>query len=518
MSFATWDASRKGSGVTLTGGNLIATMSGGLYMVAATDPIDISASSHYAEFAIDAGTSFIGFGLVKAGTLTDQYLGAYDDQLSLWMDGSYDKQSAGITVDSNIMVYAPGDTIKILVENDKIYMGKVGVGWWNPPANDYVSTPAAECASGFSAGNWSLGTSTINDGKCTGNFGASAFGDTPPAGSVGWPAGGGTSVGLSGSGATSSAGTPASKHAATASGTAATPSAGTAKAKHSLAAAGAAATSASGTAKARHAPTASGAAATASAGTSKAARVIMAAGLAATVAAGTLSPHTNVSVGLTGQAAAASAGTLSPHTGVTVALTGVAATSAAGSVVRASAFVLSGSGATATADSIQWADREVAITGTAASSGAGSPSPVRSVPLAGAGATGSAGTVTTGGSAAVALTGQAAATATGTASVGARSLALSGAEGTSTAGTVTPRTARVQALAGTAAAAGTGALGVSHNRRLAGTQAIGTAGALPGFIVTPKLVSFTAENIGTMCTLTAENIGSVCILTVTDLD
>lgn len=191
-SFATWDPSRKGTGTTLSGGNLEASISG-LYMVAATNPVDISGSTgYYAEFQVPNTSVFIGFGPLRSDTLTDTYLGAYSNQFCQWQDATTDS-GGGIT---NNGTFSYGSSLPITlmyaVKSNNLYYGRVGTGWYNPASglfNGDPTTGTGICLTGFAAGLWSLGVSSVSGATahCTANFGASAFSGTPPSGFVGWP-------------------------------------------------------------------------------------------------------------------------------------------------------------------------------------------------------------------------------------------------------------------------------------------------------------------------------------------
>jgi lysophospholipase L1-like esterase len=195
-SFAVWDATRKGSGVALTGSDLIATITG-LFMVAATHPIDISgATGYYAEFTSlsnGAGT-FMGIGLAKSGTDTSSYLGSASNQYCMWEDASNDTGGGGITQSGNLWNYASSKSagIKIAIKGNKLWIGKIGTGWRNPNVDDFSADPTAGTnfiLSTFAAGLWSIGVSCIGGSTeaITANFGGSSFADTPPSGFVGFP-------------------------------------------------------------------------------------------------------------------------------------------------------------------------------------------------------------------------------------------------------------------------------------------------------------------------------------------
>lgn len=194
--YAIWDTSRKGSGVTLSGGSLTATING-LYMVAATNPIDISGSTgYYAEFAINGGsTSFVGFGLARSDSTTDTYLGAYANQFCYWADGSYDTVS-GVSKGSFLYNYqgslGGSPVIQWAVKSGQAYFGINGTGWWNASADNFTGDPAAGTGAtltSFTSGNWSMAMSCITSSTAvvTANFGASSWTGTPPSGFVGWP-------------------------------------------------------------------------------------------------------------------------------------------------------------------------------------------------------------------------------------------------------------------------------------------------------------------------------------------
>lgn len=194
MSFATFDPTRKGSGVTLLDGNLEAVISG-LYMVAATDPQTIGSGLYYAEF-INNSSDFYGIGLSRSDTATDTYQGAYEGQCTVWQDSSTDN-GGGMDVSPNRPEYAGLAGIKILVTDVGLMIGELGGGWWSTITEDWTGDPSNNdicIIRSIAAGLYSLGITSISDADITANFGQSAWIDTPPLGAVGWPGSGGSDV------------------------------------------------------------------------------------------------------------------------------------------------------------------------------------------------------------------------------------------------------------------------------------------------------------------------------------
>lgn len=200
-----------------------------------------------------------------------------------------------------------------------------------------------------------------------------------------------------------------------------------------------------------------GSAATTSAGTVTPSTSVAAAGEAATASAGSLVPSS--SLALAGEAATASAGTLTQ--GSSVALSGEASTAAAGTLAPSVTIGLTGESVTASAGTITYnasGDTSVALSGQAVTASAGTLAPSLSLAATGQAATASAGTVACGTSLAcsgtelvtaagtltlgisVSLAGQAAAASAGTITyqeAGTVSVALTGSEVTASAGTLT---------------------------------------------------------------------------------
>jgi len=192
-------------------------------------------------------------------------------------------------------------------------------------------------------------------------------------------AGGGTTVSLTGQGATSTAGSPAVVVACAATGQAAASAGGTLAAQAALTATGASAASAGG------------------------------------------SPAVATALALGGQAATSAGGTVSPQTSGTATLTGQAMTATAGSLLRASALLRNWVGQEAVSGGGTVSPQSAGaatLTGLPATSAAGTPAPSVTIPLSGQQSTTAAGAVAPSTAALATLTGLQAAAAGGAATPG----------------------------------------------------------------------------------------------------
>ncbi len=209
-------------------------------------------------------------------------------------------------------------------------------------------------------------------------------------------AGGGTTVSLTGQGATSAGGASSAALAATTTGQGATAAGGAASPLAGKALTGAASSSAAG------------------------------------------APASNVTAPLGGQASTSAAGTVSPATSGTVTLTGQAVTSTAGTLLRAATLLRNWVGQAATSDAgtvVPQADGTATLIGQAATSAAGSLAPGTTLVLGGQAAATAAGAL--GRAIAAQPTGQAGTTTAGLVGPLA-ALGLAGDAATSGAGTLTP--------------------------------------------------------------------------------
>ena len=225
-------------------------------------------------------------------------------------------------------------------------------------------------------------------------------------------------------------------------------------------------------------------------------------GQTATAGQGTLTPVTGTYVGLTGLSATSGQGTLTPVfdlalTGlqatagegtvapaVSAALTGQAATAGQGSLVAAISVAVTGLSATGEIGSVApLTPGAVGLTGQQATSGQGTLGVSVSVALTGLGATAGQGTVTP--AFGMALTGQGSTAGQGSL-VASMSLALTGLSATGGQGSVVPSTPGGASLTGQAATAGQGTLGVTITVQLTGLGATLYQGNLTPFTFLPE--------------------------------
>ena len=223
-----------------------------------------------------------------------------------------------------------------------------------------------------------------------------------------------------------------------------------------------------------------GSAATSGAGTLGVSSTTTVTGSAATASAGTLTPTT--AAALTGSGVTASAGTLTPDASYSAALTGEAVTASAGTLVPVIAQALAGSEVAASAGTLTpVAEYSASLTGESITVSAGTPSPEATAVLAGEAATVSAGTLAP--VVTAAASGAEVAASAGTVGVVVE-VAASGAEVTTAAGTLTPETEAdiTVALTGSAVTVSAGTLSAAAILGLTGSEVSADAGSL-GFIV-----------------------------------
>lgn len=299
----------------------------------------------------------------------------------------------------------------------------------------YQATPDAV------AGSTSQGTSSFNGQFCrivsVDSPGASSTTYLTPTGAnydslslVSIKEGAANTAALTGSAATSAAGTLGRTVAQSVTGIAATAASGTVRAAPSYALTGIAASAGVGTIKSVVSNALSGAASTTAAGTLGISLVNPLTGQSSTAAAGTFGA--NVTVALTGVAATTAAGAVSYDSAIVLALSGQAATAAAGTPSALASYELAGAAASSGVSTVQPAVA-ASISGADVTSAAGGVGSSVTVALTGASATASAGSVNAGNDIVVALSGQACAADSGSVGVNV-TVALSGVTATAAPG------------------------------------------------------------------------------------
>jgi hypothetical protein len=191
QSFTNWNPSDKGSGVTLSGSNLVATFGEAFGTHEAVRSVaSHSSGKFYAEFTATTvvGDSQIGVG--DSGfdvTGSPGYLGGSANSLGYSSSGAV-FQNNGSTV-ATYSTYTSGDVIGMAVDfGGQLIWWRVNAGNWN---NNAMADPATG-ANGLStasigSGPFFAGTSgNGGSGVTTANFGASAYAHTPPSGYGNW--------------------------------------------------------------------------------------------------------------------------------------------------------------------------------------------------------------------------------------------------------------------------------------------------------------------------------------------
>lgn len=181
----TFDPSKKGTNVTLSGGNLTVTGSGlGVVLSIASH----STGKFYLESSITAGGAAVGFGNASLGL--NSFLGASDND-SVACNNVGQIFINGAQVGSAISGFGPTNVVQMAVDfvNQKVWWKVDSLGWDNDIiANQNPATNTGGTSfSTINAGPYFAGT-TIGSGSDTStfNFGGTAYSFTPPAGFGNW--------------------------------------------------------------------------------------------------------------------------------------------------------------------------------------------------------------------------------------------------------------------------------------------------------------------------------------------
>lgn len=182
-SFATWDPGNKGIGVTLSGGNLTATMGAGLQGVVLST-ISKFSSKWYWEITVGATGPHMIIGVALSSINLNFFLGGVTGGWGYTNDIGAPGQKVNVSFSAYGATYTTGDVISNAwdADNGFIYWGKNGT-WQNGgvPTSGGAGTGAA-----FNIGagttifaGWS---SAAGPESGTANFGASPFSFSVPSG------------------------------------------------------------------------------------------------------------------------------------------------------------------------------------------------------------------------------------------------------------------------------------------------------------------------------------------------
>ena len=180
----TWNPADKNVGITLSGGNLTATVGGSAQLVRATGS-DTTALCYYEVAASQRSSNWsTGFALASLSVSTT-YLGATFASVGvLPADGIYINNSLKVALPS----YTLGNAMGIAYDgtHQKIWARMAAAGNWN---NDVIGNqnPATNTGgvdiSGLTAGAlFPAFDATTSGDNATANFGGSAYTGTPPSG------------------------------------------------------------------------------------------------------------------------------------------------------------------------------------------------------------------------------------------------------------------------------------------------------------------------------------------------
>jgi len=181
MAVVTWNPSDKGAGITLSNGDLDLVSNGAFYSVRAT----LSRSTgkfYYEQTIVTASTSNLMLGWMSGAASLATYIGnsAIGAAVNSTTTTTYNN---GFTVVNNYSLAAPvqGDVVMFAIDYDagKAWVGKNGT--WSASGDPAAGTNPWVTFTANTA-LFPAGCSFDASHKLRGNFGASAFGTSPPSG------------------------------------------------------------------------------------------------------------------------------------------------------------------------------------------------------------------------------------------------------------------------------------------------------------------------------------------------
>lgn len=183
-SSTTWDPANKGANVTLSGGDLIATIGAANYNVARSTSSK-SSGKWYFEVLINnkaAGGGTIGVGILNSSAVFNSYLGSSSNSYGYLNDGRrlFNNVNPG-----DFSTYTSADVIGVALDagSGSIWLAKNNV--WQGTGDPAAGTNAAW--TGIAAGAWYAGAYASDSGsQFTGRFKSANFSYTPPTGFSAW--------------------------------------------------------------------------------------------------------------------------------------------------------------------------------------------------------------------------------------------------------------------------------------------------------------------------------------------
>jgi hypothetical protein len=176
ITYATWNPADKAAAVALSGGNLIATITGQASMVRSTVGVSSASANNkpYWEVTINIdATADTSTGIAQASALLNNYSGQNAQSYGIF-DGGGGYLFSGAVAGSGYLSYTNGDVLGFALD---MVAGTLAMTKNNVAMGSGIS--------GLSAltlyATFSIGTN-ISLNSCTANFGASPFAGTVPAG------------------------------------------------------------------------------------------------------------------------------------------------------------------------------------------------------------------------------------------------------------------------------------------------------------------------------------------------
>ena len=182
----TWDSAKKGGGITLSGGNLIATQNDSEPTAVVLSIAGYSTGKYYCEFTIALSSAWeYAVGISNTSQSLTANLGTVDS-FAYYENGLTVTNSAAV---SNIGTYGNGDVIGMAVDfdNNKIWFRKNGGNWQNDVSANPATNTLGDSISGVSGTKYIACSLRFLVGNvCTLNTGGSAYGTAAPSGFGNW--------------------------------------------------------------------------------------------------------------------------------------------------------------------------------------------------------------------------------------------------------------------------------------------------------------------------------------------
>lgn len=184
----TWNPSFLGSGLVLSGGNLIVTQTGALAFNSVGAIATHSTGKFYAELTVTASAGFLSMGMANASFLTSGSAGGDPNSVGILFNGNININGATVSA-TGLSIAGTGQVIGIAVDiGAQLIWFRVSGGTWN---NSGTADPATGVGgaslSTLNAGPYFIVASMAQTSDTyTANFGGSTYANTAPSGFGNW--------------------------------------------------------------------------------------------------------------------------------------------------------------------------------------------------------------------------------------------------------------------------------------------------------------------------------------------